>query len=76
MGIQDAKNLRNDDVKELLPHATTLSNHINKLTTMKPQLFAVWKRKSNDSGISVMFDSTSKTFHYIGISIAFMDETW
>uniref|UniRef100_A0AC35GWL3 Uncharacterized protein n=2 Tax=Panagrolaimus sp. PS1159 TaxID=55785 RepID=A0AC35GWL3_9BILA len=52
LGIKDAKNLSTDIVKDLLPHPTTLSNHINKLTTMKPQLYAVRKRKSNDFGIS------------------------
>uniref|UniRef100_A0AC34G7V4 Transposase n=1 Tax=Panagrolaimus sp. ES5 TaxID=591445 RepID=A0AC34G7V4_9BILA len=76
LGPQVVKNVTIDDVKSLLPHPTTLSNHINDLSLKKPQLYSILKRKSSDSGISLMIDGTSKTFHYTGIHISFIDENW
>uniref|UniRef100_A0AC35GW70 BED-type domain-containing protein n=1 Tax=Panagrolaimus sp. PS1159 TaxID=55785 RepID=A0AC35GW70_9BILA len=68
LGTQVTKCITLDDVKCLLPHPTTLSNHINSLTTKKPQLYAILKRKSSDSGLSIMIDGTSKTFHYSNLT--------
>jgi hypothetical protein len=70
------KTLTCESVKSLLPHPTSISNAINNIASRKKEFYAFLRNETKTSGMAVMIDGTSKTYHYTAIVITFIDINW
>ena len=76
LGQSFTRDLTCESIKSLLPHPTSLSNAINNTATKKQEFYAYLRKQAGSSGVSVMIDGTSKSYHYTAIVITYIDDNW
>lgn len=63
-------------MKELLPHPTAASNFSYNTASTKKELNPDVRKQAEKGGLALIVDGTSKSYHYTGIVLTYIDNDW